>query len=112
MGVLDTLIVTSCMGLSGMQQDACNKALIAGSKQTGIETTVNTAEDKTTKVLDKGARDYLGDTNVNVVAGTAFVAKTIVDKSATVNLPTLGLCNSVTASVSHEKSLLSLQWKY
>jgi len=52
MGLIDTLIVTSCVGLSGIQQEACNKALTAGSKQSGIENNMNKAESKTLKTLE------------------------------------------------------------
>lgn len=112
MGVIDTLIVTSCIGLSGVQKDACEKALIAGSKQSGIEANMDKAESKMTKNMEKDAKEYLGDTSVKVVTGTAIVAKTLVDKSATLKLPTFGLCTSITAHVGQEKSLLSLEWKY
>jgi len=112
MSIIDALIVTSCVGLSGMQQDACEKALTAGSKQSGIEVNVDHMESKTTKKLDKGAREYLGVTTVDVVAGTAIVAKTIADKAATIKLPNLGICNIMVLKVNHEKSLLSLEWKY
>lgn len=112
MGIIDTLIVTSCVGLSGMQQDACNKALTAGSKQSGIENNMNTAESKTLKNLDKDSRETLGNTTVDILAGTAIVAKTVADKAATVKLPNLGICNNIVLKVNHEKSLLSLEWKY
>jgi|ERR1035437_183238 hypothetical protein len=112
MGLIDTLIVTSCVGLSGIQQDACNKALTAGTKQSGIEANVDHEESKMTKKLDISAREYLGTTTVNVVAGTAIVAKTIADKAATVKLPNFGICNTMVLKVNHEKSLLSLEWKY
>ena len=112
MSIIDTLIVTSCVGLSGMQQDACNKALTAGSKQSGVESTVDRAEGKTLKNLENSSRATLGDTTVNVIAGTAIVAKTVADKAATVKLPNLGICNTIVLKVNHEKSILSLEWKY
>ena len=95
-----------------MQQDACNKALTAGSKQSGVENNMNTTENKTLKNLDKNSRDYLGNTTVDVIAGTAIVAKTVADKAATVKLPNFGICNTIVLKVNHEKSLLSLEWKY
>ena len=112
MGLIDTLIVTSCVGLSGVQQEACNKALTAGSKQSGIENNMNKAESKTLKTLETNSRDYLGNTTVDVIAGTAIVAKTVADKAATVKLPNFGICNTIVLKVNHEKSLLSLEWKY
>jgi|ERR1035437_11110982 hypothetical protein len=112
MGLIDTLIVTSCVGLSGMQRDACNKALTAGSKQSGIENNMDTAEKKTLKNIERDSRDTLGNTTVDVIAGTAIVAKTVADKAATVKLPNLGICNTMVLKVNHEKSLLSLEWKY
>lgn len=112
MSVIDTIILTSCVGLSGMQHDACEKALTAGSKQSGIEANVDKTESNMTKIAEKDAKEYLGDNTVKVVAGTAVVAKTLVDKAATIKLPTLGMCTSVVLKVGQEKSVLNLEWKF
>lgn len=112
MGVLDTLIVTTCLGVSGPSNQACNKALEAGTKQTGVESQVDSLETKTTKMAEKDAKQYLGETSVFLLTGTAMATKAVIDKSATVKLPTLGICNSITANVGPQKSLLSLMWKF
>lgn len=112
MSVIDTLIITSCIGLSGAQKDACDHALLAGAKQSGIEANVDHMESKTTKKLAIDAQEYLGKTPVDIVAGTAILVKTVADKAATVKLPTMGLCNSLVLRVSQDKSLLSIEWKY
>ncbi len=112
MGLLDTLIVTSCVGLSGASQDACNKALTAGAKQSGIEATANNTEQKITKAADKDAKELLGTGTVNVVAGTAFLVKSVASKSAVLNLPNLGICNTMTININQQQSLLNLKWMY
>lgn len=113
MSLLDTLIVSGCVSFyPGQSQDACNKALVASTKQSGIESNMNTTEDKTLKNLDKNSREYLGNTTANVIAGTAIVAKTVADKAATIRLPNFGICNSMILKVNHETSVLSLEWKY
>lgn len=113
MGIIDTLIVTSCMGFqAGQAQDACQKALQAGSKQSGIEKVVNNKEQQITKKADQTAKEMLGETTVGVVGGTVFLAKTISEKKVSLGLPTLGMCNSIKAEVSDKQSQLKLEWKF
>lgn len=110
MGLLDSLIITSCIGLSGNAQDACNQALIAGAKQSGIEQNVNEVEKKYSSKADREARELLGN-SYNFVGSTVFVAKSISDKAVTLGLPTFGLCNSLKAKISDNPSL-NMEWKF
>lgn len=112
MSLVDTLIISSCIGLSGPQKEACDHALLAGAKQSGVEASVNKMESKTTKKLANGAKEVLGKTSVDVVTGTAILVKAAADKAATIKLPTLGMCTSAVLKVGHEQSLLSVEWKY
>jgi hypothetical protein len=109
--LIETLIVTSCVGLSGQNQLACNNALTAGSKQSGVETEMNQFETKVTKNAESDVRDYLGN-NANVVAGGVFLIKGIADKAATFTLPNFGVCTSMKADIGQSKSLLRLEWKF
>lgn len=112
MGALQTIITASCVSLSGVAQDACNKALEAGTKQSGVEQNVNKIEDNVSKTADKQARSVVGNSGMDVAGGVAFIAKSVVEKSAIFALPTFGLNMSLKAQVGAEKSGLSLEWKY
>lgn len=113
MGLLDTLIITSCMGMqSGQPQDACQKALQAGTKQSGVEKVANDQETAITKKADTKAKDLLGEQTYSVVGGTVFLAKTVSEKKVSLGLPTMGICNSIKAEVSDKQSQLKLEWKF
>ena len=113
MGLLDTLIVTSCLSFQpGPQQDACKSALQAGTKQSGVEKVANDQEKKVTEKADTTAKELLGEQAVGVVGGTVFVAKTISEKRVSFGLPTFGLCNAVRAEVSDKQSNLKFEWKF
>lgn len=111
MSILDTLIISSCIGFSGSQQEACSKALVVAAKQSGIETNINNAENRMSQKLDKSIRAIIGN-NVDVVVTTAIVAKMAVDKSATIKLPTFGMCSSAMAILGQQQSSLNFEWKY
>ena len=112
MALIDVLIVSVCVGSVGSVKDACNKSLEAGTKQSGIERNVNAAERRLTKKLDNGARDLFGNPSVDVLAGSVILTKALIDKTATVRLPSFGICSSMNAQIGKEKSLLNLEWKF
>jgi hypothetical protein len=112
MGVLDSLIVFSCVGLAGQQNDACNKALVAGSKQSGIEQTTDTYENHQLKLLEKDAYQLFGENAVNVVGGTAWVTKSLVEKKASFGLPNMGLCDKLVTEINQNEAKLVFKWKF
>lgn len=97
---------------AGSPQQACEKALQAGSKQSGVETAANDEEKRVTQKADAKAKEFLGEKAVGVVGGTVFIAKTISEKKVTFGLPTLGVCDSVKAQVSDKASELKIEWNF
>jgi hypothetical protein len=112
MGAMTALITSACIGLSGSGQEACNKALEAGSKQSGIEQDVDRIEKHVTQNADQKGHEYLGDKGMEVVGGTAFVAKTLIDKSLVFGVPTFGICDRIVNKVEPNKYSLQLEWKF
>lgn len=112
MGLIDTLIVTSCVGLSGVQQDACNKALEAGSKQSGISQTMNTYEKHELNSLQDGAINYLGKDTVNVLGGMGWLTKSLVEKKASFGLPNFGICDKLTTEINTNTTKLVFKWMF
>lgn len=112
MSILETLIVTSCVGVPSTYLDACNKALQAGTKQSGVEQSVDAAETKVGKKADNIAKEYVSENVAGVIGGAAFVAKSVSEKSATLNLPNMGICTTIKTTVGKDKSVLKLEWKF
>lgn len=112
MGLVDSFIVSSCIGFTGQAQDACNKALLAGMRQSGIESTMNTMENNTSQKAENTARHYLGGTAVNYISASVFIAKSVASQSVSFGLPTLGLCNSFDVSIGASSSILNFGWKF
>lgn len=111
-GAMSLMIVSACLSFNGQGKEACEKALEAGSKQSGIEQNVNQAQDRLEDKAKKNAKDLLGDTTMDVVGGTVFLAKTISDKSVKFSLPTMGLCDKITNEVGPDKYQLQMVWRF
>lgn len=112
MGLLDSLIVFSCVGLSGQQNDACNKALTAGSQQSGITQTANTYESNQMKMLETDANKWFGQDAVTAVGGTAWVTKSLVEKKASIGLPNLGICDKLSTEINSNTAKLVFKWVF
>lgn len=112
MGAVEALITATCIGLSGNIQDACEKSLEAGSKQSGVEQNINRFEDKVSKNADQKARGVIGDSGMEVAGGVAFVVKSVADKAILVKIPSFIRGASMDAKIGQEKSGLTVEWKF
>lgn len=107
MAILDSLIVASCIGLSGQQNTACTSALQAGTKQTGIEQSTNSYERRNVKKLEGKATDWFGKDAVGFVGGTAWAAKVAIEKKAS-----FGITRNISAEISKDLTQLVLRWTF
>lgn len=113
MGLIVSTLITACaMSSSSMSQEACEKATQAGLTQLGISQQVDSAEEHEVKIIEKRAKENLGDEGVMAVATTYFVARTAKTKSVTFGLPTLGLCDSIKVDVNQDTQLLRFEWRF
>lgn len=112
MSLMTTLIASVCVGLSGADKDACTNGLDAGSKQYGIQQDVDSAENKTNKEAIKESYSLLGNGGTKVLGGSLFMAKAAYEKSLTLQMPTMGLCNFLTSEVKPNAYNLKMEWKY
>jgi hypothetical protein len=110
MGLLESSLLSLCMSSSTMPGQACNNAVQATGKQSGIFEMSTRYEDHQVRLLEQGANNYWGNTVTETVAGVVWVAKSVSDKRAHIGLPTLGICSSMVAEVGQEKSMLILKW--
>lgn len=111
-GAMTALIVSACVGLSGVKQEACEKGLEAGAKQTGIEKGVDAIQKESERKAKYIALDLIGKSGMDMVGGGIFLVKTVADKSVKFNLPTLGLCDRITNRVGVDKYSLEMVWGF
>ncbi len=110
MGLLESAVMSVCMGASGASGQACDKAVEAGTKQSGYEQMVDRYENHQVKLLEGKAIDWFGRDAVTTVGGTVWLTKTIIDKKASIGLPTLGVCDKLVAQVNTTEALLVFKW--
>lgn len=107
MALLDSLIVASCVGLAGQANDACNKALEASAKQSGVEQTTSAYEKHQLKNIEEGAVSFLGKDAVNVSGGMIWLTKSLVDKKAS-----FGLYGPLSTEIAPSLTKLVLKWTF
>lgn len=104
------LIAGACTGFSGTGNQACSKALEAGGLQSGFSQNV----DKAQHIIESKATDkahyVLGDTGMEVVGGTVYVAKVVRDKSVQFNVPSFGICDRIHTEAGLEKYMITFSW--
>lgn len=107
MALLDSLIVASCVGLSGQANEACNKALEASAKQSGVEQNADKLEGHELKLYEQKAKDVFGNDAVSTAGGAIWLTKVVVEKKAS-----FGICRHVNFEYSPDLSRLVLKWTY
>lgn len=107
MAILDSLIIASCVGLSGQQNIACTNALQAGTKQSGIEQSTNSYEQRNVKKLEGKAVDWFGKDAVGIVGSTAWAAKAAIEKRAS-----FGITRNISAEIGKDLTRLVLKWTF
>ena len=112
MSLMSMVIAGACATSTGNGQEACGKSLEAYTKQSGIESNVDFAETKYTKKVNKTAYGVMGQTGMDVVGGSLFIAKAAADKKVSLGLPTLGICDHVTSEAGVDKYGLKLEWGF
>lgn len=110
--VLSSLIVSACVGMSSPGKEACQKAVEAAGKQSGLEKQAMDAQKKLEKNAKKEATEVIGKTPVDVIGGTVFLVKAISDKSIGASVPTMGLADKIRVELGQDKSQVRMEWKF
>lgn len=109
--ILSATIAMMCLGTSGNYNPACHKALEAGAVQSGYEAQFSNVENKTVAVGKDKAEKVLG--NQKWFLGVAlYTAKTVKEKKADFNVPSLGICDSINGEVAQKSYGMTLKWKF
>jgi len=109
---LAPLIVSTCLGLSGQYNAACNGALTAGTKQTGIEKSVNDTQSLITTFADKKAKYYIGEKPLSYLGSALFIKKIADERKVNLNLPHIFLYDSASTELSENSCKLNMQWNF
>lgn len=112
MSLIATTLASACIGLTGNQLDACNKAVEAGVKQSGLEAISNNAEDKVNIMTQKVVKDHVNDDIISISGSIIYISKAVQTQSISVNIPTAGLCSTASAQINASNSNIKLEWKF
>lgn len=112
MGILTSAITSICMGITGAGQQACLNGLNAGTKQTGMDHSIDAKEQQEIRLLNEDAYETFGPNGVKIIGGTLYLVKVAQDRGVTVNLPTLGLCDNFTSLAGIDNYSLRLEWRF
>lgn len=110
--VLGSTIIAICLSAQGSYNQACNKALEAGSKQSGVYQEIDGIEKGTIKYINTQAEKRLTKNEMSAVATGYLVYKTTKDKKIQINLPTLGLFDKVHSEISPTSYNVRFQWNF
>jgi hypothetical protein len=112
MAILDSIIVSVCMSVSGQGNEACQKALTAGAKQSGVEQSANSYEQNRLNYMQSGAESFFGKNTVAAIGGVGWAAKSAVDHKASIGLPNFGICSGIKIEINSNTERLVLQWRF
>jgi hypothetical protein len=111
-GLVSSAIVAICVSTQGNYNDACNKALDAGTRQIGLRTQVDQAEDNSVRLLDQKARMILTTEEYSALGMAGFAYKTAKDKRLNFNLPNFGVCDRITNEVTRSSYNIQFNWRF
>lgn len=112
MPLMSTAIIALCVNYQGKYNEACNKALDAGTRQAGIRQNVDMVENKANEIANQKAEVVIGKQGMGAIGSGVYVYKVVKDKSISFKVPTLGLCNSLTNHLTLNSLDLLAEWNF
>lgn len=110
---LASLITSTCLNMAPATYNAaCNGALTAGTKQSGIEKSVNDVQGKITTFADKESKQIIGEKPLSYLGGALFIKKIADERKVNLNLPKFVLYDSASTELSENSCKLNLQWNF
>ena len=111
-GVLEAIVIASCVGFSGNSHDVCLKTLEASLKQSGIAQNVDDVEQRISKRADSKVRKVIGNSGMDAGATGAFIIKGVVEKSVFLKFPIFMPSMFLNTQIGSDKSQLGIQWMF
>lgn len=109
--LIDSIIVSSCIGFHGGTpgNEACQKAMLAGSIQSGMKEQADQMESNVNKFVTNTAFEYIGQDNVKYASMLGYIVQVGVNRS--VRIP-LARDVVTTITIKPDNSTLGLIWRF
>jgi hypothetical protein len=112
MSAIVNLVTSICLQTPGNYNQACSKAIDAGSQQSGVTNDLNYMERSAGRQARLLAEDHLGQEGVEIITGTAIVINAAATQKFIINLPTFGICNSLKTEYRPSLYKITIEWKF
>jgi hypothetical protein len=106
-----SFIIAACIGTQGNFQEACTKAVDAGTRQVGLRQEFDTFEDNTYKFVENKVRKEVTPDGVYVLSSAAFAYNTVKKQKLVFTVPNLGICNQISNEIAPNSYLVVFRWK-
>jgi hypothetical protein len=110
--LFNSAIVALCLNAQGVYNDVCVKAVDAGTRQAGWRQEVDNAEDKTIQIATHKAEKNIGKPVGIIVGSSAFIYRSIKNKSVELKLPKVGFCDSITGKIAPNSYDINFKWEF
>lgn len=108
--LIELFIAQACIGSSGMNHDACSKALEAAAVQYEVKQNVNDTETKVTKIVEKKVETVTGK---EFLAVTLFAAKAYKEKQVSTRVVREdGIIPSINTSLGLGNGKITFGWSF
>lgn len=110
--LLGNAIIALCVSASGQYNQACNKALDAGTRQVGIRQDADALEDKSLDLAKITATKNLGPAPVAVATAGVYTYRVYKEKSIVFKLPNMGIADTISNQITDKSYKLNFEWRW
>lgn len=113
MGAISNMILSACLSVHpGQARQACDNAVQAGLKQSGVEKHLDKTEKRIKRKAENQVDEFVGQEGKVIIGDSLLLIKTISDKSVKFKLPTFGLCDSATNEIGVDSYKVNMEWRF
>jgi len=105
-------ILSVCVGFQGQYNEACSKAIDAGTRQIGIRQQADQFETQFVQYADKQGHKYLGSDGMATIGFIGFGYRAVRDERVVFKLPNLGLCSSINNEIGRNFYNIKFKWDF
>ena len=111
--LLTSLISMACSNINTWQnhQDACNSFITESTQKVGLYQGDQATESYLTTQATNTVTSNVGKTPIDVAAGTVYVYRVYKNRAIDFKLPTMGVCDGASNSITTNTYTLNLTWK-
>lgn len=111
--LFSTAIAAFCAAnATGQYNEACNKAVDAGTRQAGWRQQADNVEDRTISYVNKQVESYTPKPMQDLVGAAGFLYKTAQTKKLNFRLPNLGMASSISNEITPTSYTINITWRF